>query len=85
MRMTETKMDVFIKKELDALRKKINTYKTLLECYEIRLHLIDDNKANKSEYEKNEDEITKIITCSKIDSLKDKVFELEEQFNSLLR
>jgi hypothetical protein len=49
------------------------------------LHLIDDNKANKSEYEKNEDEITKIITCSKIDSLKDKVFELEEQFNSLLR
>lgn len=83
--MAETKIDVFLKKELDALRKKINTYKTLLDCYELRLHLIDDNKANKSEYEKNEDDIMKIITCSKIDSIKDKIFELEEEFNSLLR
>ena len=58
------------------LIQKINTNKRMLECLELRLHYIDSNKATKSDYEINEDEIKKILTNTKIDLLKDKINEL---------
>jgi hypothetical protein len=77
-------MSSFNKIILNELQRKINTHKRMLECLELRLYLIDSNKANKTEYERNEDEMIKIITCSKIDSVLDKIFCLEIEFNSLL-
>lgn len=79
--MNEYNNDLILKRlNLIELQKKINTHKRLLECLELRLYLIDNNRANKSEYDKNEDEITKIITCSKIDSVMDRIFNLELEF-----
>jgi|LakMenEpi03Aug12_release.lakeMendotaPanAssembly.Ray.scaffolds.fasta_scaffold3721609_1 hypothetical protein len=79
----EIKNNYFEKRELKLLQQKINTHKKLLECYQIRLLLIDTDKAIKSDYQINEDEIEKIITYSKIDVLKDKIQILENDFYSM--
>lgn len=73
-----------MKNELRDLQIKIGINKRMLECLELRLHYIDSNKVNKSEYELNEDEIIKITTNTKIDFLNDKISELENEFINLL-
>jgi len=79
----ETKNDYFKNRELRLLQDKININKRLLECYYLRLFLIDTNKAIKNEYDKNEDVIKTIITHSKIDVLKQKIQNLEDEFLSM--
>lgn len=66
------------------LQKIININKRMLECYELRLHLIDRYKINKTDYDLNEDEIVKIKTESIISGLKNKISLLENEFVILL-
>jgi|LakMenE18May11ns_1017448.scaffolds.fasta_scaffold9672581_2 hypothetical protein len=73
-----------MKNELKDLQIKIEINKRMLECLELRLHYIDSNRVNKSDYELNEDDIIKITTNTKIDFLNDKISELENEFINLL-
>jgi hypothetical protein len=65
---------------LKQLKNTLVTQKTLKECLEKRLYLIHLDYANKSEYEKNEIEITKIKTQGEIDVLKRVINEKENYF-----
>lgn len=49
-------------KEMQYYAKKTADYKILVERFRIRLHLLNNNAANKTEYQLNEDEITKLRT-----------------------
>lgn len=66
------------------LQKTISVNKRMLECYELRLHLIDRDKINKTDYDLNEDEIIKIKTESMIVGLRNKISTLEDDFINLL-
>ena len=79
----EIKNNHFHKLDLNLLQKEIDIHKKLMDCYNLRLYLIDTDRAIKNEYQKNEDEIQKIITYSKISTLKDKIYELEIEFLSM--
>ena len=65
---------------LQNLKNTLVTQKTMKECLEKRLFLIHLDYANKSEYEKNEIEITKIKTQGEIDVLKRVIDEKENYF-----
>jgi hypothetical protein len=65
---------------LQNLKNTLVTQKTMKECLEKRLFLIHLDYVNKSEYEKNEIEITKIKTQGEIDVLKRVIDEKENYF-----
>jgi hypothetical protein len=65
---------------LQNLKNTLVTQKTMKECLEKRLFLIHLDYANKSDYEKNEIEITKIKTQGEIDVLKRVIDEKENYF-----
>jgi hypothetical protein len=65
---------------MKILQVAIEDKKKLLECYEIRLHLIDTDKVNKSEYDINELKIVKLQTQSLIRILVEKINQLEDEF-----
>jgi hypothetical protein len=65
---------------LQNLKNTLVTQKTMKECLEKRLFLIHLDYVNKSEYEKNEIEITKIKTQGEIDVLKRVIDEKESYF-----
>jgi len=69
--------------ELAKEKSRIEAMKQLLDRYYLRLSLIDYNKADKSEYEKNEDEIVKIQTHTLIAKLSCDIEKKEEAFISL--
>lgn len=66
----------------------IRELRLLEECLELRLHLLNTDSALKSEYEKNEDLITRIKTEIELNKLKkviqQKTFDLQENFRSHL-
>jgi hypothetical protein len=53
------------------------------EKYMLRLELIDEGRASKTEYEKNEDEITKLKTNYLIDDLNEKIKEWQKKYNEI--
>jgi len=65
---------------MENLKATLVTQKTMKECLERRLRLIDVDLSKKSEYEKNEIEITKIRTIGEIDVLKRVIYEKENYF-----
>jgi len=65
---------------LQNLKNTLVTQKTMKECLEKRLFLIHLDYVNKSEFEKNEIEITKIKTQGEIDVLKRVIDEKENYF-----
>ena len=61
-----TILNSFIENDLRAIREM----RLLEECLELRLHFLHPNNVHKSEYEKNEDAITRIKTEIEINRLK---------------
>ena len=55
----------------------------LKECFLLRLHLINHNKANKSEFEINEADILKYETLAKIKAITAKIKEKSDSLRSL--
>jgi len=77
-------MNIIGRENLIRLQNKINTYTKLYDCLKLRLYLIDSNKANKTEYEKNEDEITKILTYPKIQSVSNQIWKMKIEYTDIL-
>ena len=55
----------------------------LKERYMLRLELIGEGRASKTEYEKNEDEIIKIKTNYLIDDLNENIKEWQRKYNEI--
>lgn len=74
---------------LEVTQKKEYIYcsivklENLKEKYMLRLELIDYKKNSKTEYEKNENEITKIKTNLLIDQLNDKIKDWQQVFDEV--
>ena len=66
----------------------IRELRLLEECLELKLHLLNADSALKSEYDKNEDLITRIKTEIELNKLKkviqQKTFDFQENFRSHL-
>lgn len=62
---------------LQYLETSLIFHKKKLECLQKRLVLVDTDKASKSEYQKNEDELLKIKTVIEIDSMQKVIGERE--------
>ena len=64
----------------------IRELRLLEECLELRLHLLNSDGALKSEYDKNEDTITRIKSEIELNKLKkviqQKTFDFQENFRS---
>ena len=64
------------------LENQLIFHKRKLECLQKRLVLIDENKASKSEHQKNEDELLKIETILNIETLQKIIGEREGYYVS---
>lgn len=62
------------------LQGTLKTHKDLLACLEKRIALLGQNAAHATEYELNENEITKIKTLGEIDILQRIIREKEQYF-----
>lgn len=67
-------------RDIRDMQAQIKSTKSMIELLELRLFFIDENKINKTKYQKNEDEIIKIKTISQIEKLQAVVFQLENEF-----
>jgi hypothetical protein len=68
---------------LSSQSRQIFELEQLKESFMLRLHLINNNKANKSEFEKNEDDILRYETNQKIHILSNKIKAKKEEICSL--
>lgn len=74
-------LNSFIEQDLIAIREM----RMLEECLELRLHFLHPNNVNKSEYEKNEDAITRIKTEIEINRLKKIIIQKTHDLNDNLQ
>jgi hypothetical protein len=68
---------------LDSQTRKIFELEKLKESLMLRLHLLNQNKANKTEYEKNEDDILRYETNQRIYSITEKINLRKKEICSL--
>jgi phosphotransferase system IIB component len=57
----------------------------LNQCFELRIHLVNENKINKSEFEKNESELLIYKTKTNLFNLNKKIEENTKEFNEILK
>ena len=70
---------------MQYLEGQLVFHKKKLECLQKRLVLIDYDKASKSEYQKNEDELIKIKTVMDIESMRKLIGEKEGYFIKMFK
>jgi hypothetical protein len=58
---------------LDIQTSKIFELEKLKECFLLRLHLLNQNNANKNEFERNETDILRYETNQKVYSISEKI------------
>ena len=83
--MNADKIDIQNEKQSWGLARNqvtINTLKKLSERLELRLYLSGCGKSEKNDYDKNEIEILKIETISRIGKLKRTIDNLEMEFKA---
>ena len=74
-------LNSFIEQDLTAIREM----RMLEECLELRLHFLHPNNVVKSEFEKNEDAITRIKTEIEINRLKKIIIQKTHDLNDNLQ
>ena len=74
-------LNSFIENDLTAIREM----RMLEECLELRLHFLHPNNMQKSEFEKNEDAITRIKTEIEINRLKKIIIQKTHDLNDNLK
>ena len=70
---------------MQYLEGQLIFHKKKLECLQKRLVLIDFEKASKSEYQRNEDELTKIKTVMDIEAMQKLVGEKEGYYINMFK
>lgn len=74
-------LNSFIENDLIAIREM----RMLEECLELRLHFLHPNNMQKTEFEKNEDTITRIKTEIEINRLKKIIVQKTHDLNDNLK
>jgi hypothetical protein len=74
-------LNSFIENDLTAIREM----RMLEECLELRLHFLHPNNMQKTEFEKNEDTITRIKTEIEINRLKKIIVQKTHDLNDNLK
>jgi hypothetical protein len=66
-------MEAMMNDLLNSQTRQIFELEQLKECFLLRLHLLNQNNANKSEFEKNEADILRFETNQKVFSITEKI------------
>ena len=74
---------MILNENIDWFVHTIATAERLKECYELRLHLLRNGYAHKSQYEKNEMDILEFETKRNIGLVADRIRSKEDEFELL--